>query len=523
MLSEHLTKDVDRVQLTLGAQAYNMAPNFSEGGDFQAASVSDPAYVAEILSPEPAAYALAVTVFYTDGTSQSLSFLANVEQEGYTFETADGTTRRVGNASVTLFENGVVTWDGSPYDQYNPTTTGSDGAFAWYAPNQTYTVEAEKSGYENASSGTFSVSDNIVNPRISMTAVEVVPPLEVPTIGEAEQAIETVSEALQTIRENEQVQTAATVAVPAILATAAVSTAALALGFDLLPFLQYLFTAPFLFFGRRKRKGFGIVYNSISKQPLDLAIVRLFRLSEANVTGQQPVSRLVQSRVTDKGGRYYFLVQPGTYRLTATKAGFGFPSEYLKSEKTDGEYLDIYHGEVIKVTESNAIITANIPLDPSQVGAFHTPGRIKWMRRLRALQQLIAVAGVLVSLGVLIVRPSMFAAALVVIQVGIYFLARRLAAPKHPKNWGIVYDQATKRPLANVVVRIFEPKYNKVLETTVTDSKGRYSALLGPNEYFSVYEREGYETAEVRPIDLRQKKEPTELTVNVQMQEKKDV
>lgn len=503
LLADHLTKSVDHVQLIVGAETYLM-------------SLTNGDYLADVMSPKDVTsynVALAVSVFYTDGTSQSLSYLVQVTEDGYTFIDTDEGRQRIGNSTVTLL-TGESVWDGSPYHQSNPIITGADGSFAWYVPNGTYVVRAEKSGYEGALSGTLSVTDHIVHPAIGLSLLPE-PTILPPVISTP---IEQTLEVLEDVRSLPAVQTAVDVAVPVATVAAITTAASLAVAFDLFPFLQYLLTSPFLFFWRRKRKGYGVVYNGISKVPVDLAIVRLFQLPEStSVPGPLPQGRLMQSRVTDKGGRYFFLAQPGLYRITVTKNGFTFPSEYLHGVKDDGSYLDVYHGEAIRVSEQNAVIAANVPMDPSQGAEAHTPSKILWRKRLRSLQQVVAVSGVAISLVVVALRPSFLTAAMALVQLVVYFLARRLAAPKKPKSWGIVYDKETGRPVSSVVVRVFEPRYNKLLETTVTDSKGRYTALLGPNEYYSVFERAGYEPREIRPIDLRKNTEPTELAMNIDL------
>ena len=71
--------------------------------------------------------------------------------------------------------------------------------------------------------------------------------------------------------------------------------------------------------------------------------------------------------------------------------------------------------------------------------------------------------------------------------------------------------------MQNTIVRLFEPAYNKLLETAITDSRGRYTFLVGANTYFSTYEKEGYKQAMVKPIDYREKKEPGEIAVDVEL------
>ncbi len=179
--------------------------------------------------------------------------------------------------------------------------------------------------------------------------------------------------------------------------------------------------------------------------------------------------------------------------------------------------MDVYHSEPIRVEGSAASIGANIPLDP--VAGGETPVRIRWMRRLRLLQNTVAILGNLGAVGVLVLRPSVFTAAMAGGQLAVYAMIRRLTSPKKPVNWGIVYDQATGRPLSNVIARVFEPKYNKLLETTVTDSRGHYTFLLGPNEYYAVFEKAGFQTEVIRPIDYSKKTEPSELAAKIALKQ----
>jgi hypothetical protein len=65
------------------------------------------------------------------------------------------------------------------------------------------------------------------------------------------------------------------------------------------------------------------------------------------------------------------------------------------------------------------------------------------------------------------------------------------------------------------VVRIFDIKFNKLLETQVTDAKGRYSFLVGQNEYQLLTEKPGYQSREVKPVDLVKNEEIVNLDVGL--------
>lgn len=530
--AEKLGSGVKSVSIVLGPEKYLLRPvtaseKLSRAYGLNArgvvASKQDDVlyYVADIITPqETHLHPFTIFVDYEDKTKTISSFL-NVVAPGYTFEVIDGEEIIIGEVRVTLYEDfgrKAVAWDGSPFRQFNPVTSGKNGAVAWYVQNGQYSAQAEHADYKTVKTGGFTVKNNIASPRIAMASIKrIEEPLTfdnaifkasvaidstITAITEADVVI-AVQESLNIIREIPGVEEAAIISVPTLVITAGASVVVMSVAFDFLPLLQYLFTAPVLFLWRRKRKGFGIVYNAVSKEPIDLAVVRLFQvIGDENVSG-----KLVNSRVTDKGGRFYFLVQPGKYKITATKAGFQFPSEYLAEEKEDGQYLEVYHSEVIEVTENDAVITPSVPLDPSRSEKFNKASSIRWRTKLRTIQHIVASSGVIASIAFAIIRPNVLAASMVVIQVGVFFAAKRIAKPSKPKSWGIVYDKETGRPLTNVVARIFEPKYNKLLETRVTDEKGRYSFLLGPSEYFAVFDKSGFIPTKVSPIDYKNMKE----------------
>jgi hypothetical protein len=91
---------------------------------------------------------------------------------------------------------------------------------------------------------------------------------------------------------------------------------------------------------------------------------------------------------------------------------------------------------------------------------------------------------------------------LLLLQVAMYLLFRRLALPQKSKNWGIVYDEGSHEPLARAIVRIFDKKYNKLLETQITDAKGKYGFIVGKNVYYVVGQHPGYATFKSPDIDL---------------------
>lgn len=478
------------VLLVVGESQYVLSPN------------SDGTFSGTI--PTPAADdVLSAVAVLADQSQTAENVAVDVVGSGSVYEVINGLRALVPGAVVTVYDQsrGVeMSWNAVTYNQTNPVLAKS-GYFSWYVPNGTYRVYASKAGYEDGSA-TVRVTNNIL-----VTDIELVrqPEVLVPDETRPTPIIQSARDWL----DQPLAGMAVDIAGPLSLALAAGSLAALTLGFNLLTFLQYLFTAPLLLFGKKKRNTFGIVYNGITKVPIGLAIVRVYRVTDY---------RLMKSVVTSPEGRYSLTMAPGDYRLEVTKPGFVFPSKYLAGAKVDGNYLDVYTGQTLTVTDREALIAANIPLDPSEAEAYHAPRSLALRRFARSLQTLLAFSGLILSVVVLIIQPSLAAGALLVIQILVMLLVLKLVRPKKPKGWGIVYDAVTHKPVGNAIIRVFEPKYNKLVETTLSDSHGRYSFLLGANEYFVSYSKTGYAEKIVRPVDYTSKHEPTPLALKVELQ-----
>ncbi len=456
---------------------------------------------------------LSIIVTSERGEEVVESIRLNTRGYGFVYETEDGRRVPIGNAVLTVYDlsDGRRLWDGG----VNPAVSTPGGAFGWYASNGEYEVVAERDGYEDKAVR-VSVGNGILAPSIEMKKLGETPTPIVDTLQNLFSPFEDVfnttlpSEAIQAVADalnSPEAETVANIALPVTTVVATSSAVVLTSSFNLLPYLQYLFTAPFAIFGRRKRSHFGLVYHSMTKVPVELAIVRLYHM---------PDNRLVKSVVTNAEGKYFlFVPEPGDYRISATKGGFHFPSTYLNGVKDDGAYLDVYTNQTIRVTEKDATIGASIPLDPSEASEHQGVRSLQWKRFLRTLQKVAAPVGFILSFYVFLVNPSWFSGILTFVQFFALLISIRLAWPRKARGWGIVTSARDRKPLGNVVVRLFEPRYNKLVESTLTDSHGRYSFLLGANEYFASFDRDAFLQKIVRPIDYRDKKEPAPLTVNI--------
>lgn len=413
---------------------------------------------------------------------------ARVQEKGDPAQPSDG-------ADVQIFAKAGSKWN--PLSETKKHLDGT-GVYRQYLSAGTYRVEVSKAGWRTLQktvtltsagpvTGVFLLDKAIENPLAAIDPKATV--LENAGNVAAATAV-AVAQVVEDIRTPET-EAAAQVAAPVAVIATAGATAAAASSFNLLAYLRFLFTQPLLLLRRRKREKWGLVYNALTKQPIDLAIVRLL---------DAKTGALKQTRITDAQGRYAFLAEVGQYKLQVVKPGFVFPSVTLAQEKMDVDLVDLYHGEEIGV-QASATLTPNIPVDPTEKAEI--PKAILRRKRIRKAQHVLGGVGLATAVAALIIQPTVLMGVFTAGQVAMFFLFRRLAIPAKPKNWGIVYDKNTRKPIERVVVRIFDKKYNKLLETQLTDRDGKYAFFAGKNVYYVTADAPGYEHFASKELDLR--------------------
>ncbi|EKD43652.1 MAG: hypothetical protein ACD_72C00190G0002 [uncultured bacterium] len=476
---------------------------------------SNNTYYADVLFPQNGTSQAFIEINYGANQIDSLGIdLQSVAMGQIMDDKKDGLI----GAEVTLHSENGGDFTASVFGQKNPQITNFNSLVGWMVPNGRYYITVKKDKFYDYSGPFFNVSNNIINNSVNLVAIppkiqDVIDPKatvakNVANVANniaqktsvaaavAVQQVENAVVAVQEIASDPEVQKVArTVVAPTAVGVAAVSSVALASWADIIPLLRFLFLQPLLVLGRGKREKWGMVYNSLSKLPVDLALVRLFNMD----TG-----KLVQTKVTSSDGKYFFTVNAGRYRLEVRKGAFVFPTIILKGFEMDGKRVDIYHGEAIKVVEKGSVITANIPLDPAGE-KLKTPFRLIFGKMIRRLQNAISWIGLVVTLVTLYISPVWYMWLLLCIHISLTLVFWRLSKPPIAKGWGIVYDEQTKKPLSKVIARLFDSKFNKLVATEVTGPDGKYYFMAGDNQYYISYDRDGYNSLKTEIIDLKGK------------------
>lgn len=485
----------------------NLALKIDGGGQYNLVKNSaGNLYYTGIAFPDAGTKQAFLEASYEDGSFDYVKF--NLVSYGWG-RVIDDQGNNLGGISLKLLDGNGNLFDLSGYGEQNPFLSNSNGYYAWLVPNGRYQITASAEGYFDRDTGVFEVSNHIINREIQLIIEpkkieEVIDPEASLTenIGNVAQNLVEQTKAL-TKRSVQKVgditknpdaqQTAQNVVAPTAVSVVAASSLPFLNVANFIAWLRWLFLQPLLLMGRRKRVKWGQVYNSLNKLPVDLAIVRLLNIE---------TNKIVQTQVTDIKGRYAFIVAAaGKYRIEAQKSDFVFPSLLLKDFKTDGQKMDLYHGETIEVSQAGAIITANIPLDVENTA--ERPRRLVFEKIGRIVQKILSPIGFLAAIVSYFLKPSFLVGCFLAIHILLFFLVRRLAKPVHLKGWGIVYDAQNNRPVTRAVARLFNLQLNKLVSTQITDKQGRYYFLAGNGKYSISVEHDGYYTAHSPVIDLQ--------------------
>ncbi|MEK7585431.1 MAG: hypothetical protein AAB455_02885 [Patescibacteria group bacterium] len=232
---------------------------------------------------------------------------------------------------------------------------------------------------------------------------------------------------------------------------------------------------------RRRSAPWGVVYDSVTKRPLDPAYV-IIRRGETDVT----------TAITDLDGRYGFFLPSGSYTLLANKTHYRFPSLKLEGKTGDELYENLYFGEPF-VSAGGEVVNRNIPLDPiafdwnefakEQQGFFILHSKRE--RRRNLIFNLLFYIGLVLASYQAIFRPSWLNLITPFFYLGI-LLFRYIWRKRRPAV--AVKSRVTGLPIPFAVIRAFVPGVDQQVKSVVADMMGRFFLLTPPGEYYITVE-----------------------------------
>ncbi len=236
-------------------------------------------------------------------------------------------------------------------------------------------------------------------------------------------------------------------------------------------------------FRKKRNEPWGVVYDSVTKRPLDPAYV---------IAQIQGGTQSKGEAITDLDGRYGFLLSPGEYHIVANKTHYKFPSEKLKGAARDELYENLYYGDPFQVREGG-VVQYNIPLDPvefdwnefakNQDKVFQVYSKKQNIRRW--IFNITFYIGFLFSSATLFLTPTPLNMGV----VGIYVLILAFQIFWHSTHKITrVMNKTTGKSLPFALIKVWYPGLNTAAKKVVTDELGRFYFLVPPGNYYVTVE-----------------------------------
>ncbi len=252
-----------------------------------------------------------------------------------------------------------------------------------------------------------------------------------------------------------------------------------------LPFFIFIILYPtvilssLLFLKRKNKESWGVVYNSVTKEPL----------SGVELILEDESGKKIGTSVSDSEGNFGFITLVGKFKIKAIKHEFEFPSNKLLGKTVDTLYENLYFDEYLEIKDQYDVVTKNIPMDPLKFNwnEFEAPKNKNLMRFylkfdlfLSDISKFIFAVCLCVSLVLVFASPSVFNFLILGIYYIIIFFKSVGIGPKKP---GYVLYFENKTPLSFGIIKIFSGSSTKEVAHQIIGKTGRYYAHIPNGEY----------------------------------------
>lgn len=249
-----------------------------------------------------------------------------------------------------------------------------------------------------------------------------------------------------------------------------------------IPALAPRFANIFLTFLFARKKMRGVVYDSVTKEPIDPAYVTVIDA----FTNQE-----VATMFTDLEGRYGFVLKKGSYKMTAQKTHYAFPSTRLLGKVKDEVYDQLYFGDVFTVENEEEVVTWNIPMDPTGTDWNQEEKRrmniVKWfIKNPKFTTQLFTIlftVGFFASIIITYFYPVWWNIVMLVLYIVI--------ALAQVTGYGTIHSgKITKNgvPVAHAIIRVFGATLRREIAHKITTDLGGYYVLVPKADYYITVE-----------------------------------
>jgi hypothetical protein len=233
---------------------------------------------------------------------------------------------------------------------------------------------------------------------------------------------------------------------------------------------------------KKKKQNYGIVYDSVTKEPINRAIVRI----------TDPSGKLVTTEVTDVYGIFDATLPSGSYKFNVEAKDYRFPSRVIQVSE-DEPYMNVYHGKVINHTTED-ILNVSIPMDRLDSSLLHdstTSLKSIFTAIWNISLYVLFLLGFVLAITNVIREPNTILFVILAIYIAfiIIFLVMKI---KERKSFGLVRN-AYGTLIEGLEIGLLEQEFNTLYAKRVTDDGGKYRFILPGGKYKLVLLNQEYE------------------------------
>ena len=215
-------------------------------------------------------------------------------------------------------------------------------------------------------------------------------------------------------------------------------------------------------FVRKKEKRTGVVYDSVTKEPVKLAIIRFFDKED----------KLITTEVTDAMGAYY-LDYEGEYRMEVSANRYSFPSKIISGK--DSSYSNIYTGGYVTEKE------ASIPVDMKENGVIRSVF-VFLSNKVGLLWSVVCWILFILGFSLVLYDLTVEITNLSLILFGIYIFLLLTSFISLKKKYGSVIS-AYGDVLSGYKVRLENKELESISYERITNEEGKYKFVVPDGNY----------------------------------------
>lgn len=222
----------------------------------------------------------------------------------------------------------------------------------------------------------------------------------------------------------------------------------------------------------KKKRNCGMVYNSVTKEPIKNAVVRIYKTDGA----------LVTTEVTNQLGIFESDIETGEYKITINASGYKFPSNIVIGTQ-DLPYENVYTGGNF-IYNSSSTISYSIPIDPlnkniaEEAIVIVRNGIVKFVN---STANIFVFVGLLFTVISYIKLSSTLNLILLIVYIAIVIIGIVMRRQERYR-YGKVTD-LSGNPVRGVEIGLMETEFNTILAKRVTNDHGKYRFITPGGSY----------------------------------------